>query len=181
MVHPAELVHSLSKILMKYIFFKNELYSIEFQFSIKGYQFPDIESDYDGNWLNVKYECFYKDKQFVVVDPSLLTTELKAISEWFYKISNNEIPEYVSLSFIEPNLEFILYGNKNNLIRYGIKLDLEAKPPFDIDEFLVNSSEDEEDEESEFIMIFESYLGDLRKYSDQFRELCKQYPQRGDF
>ena len=48
---------------MKYTSFKNKLYRIEFRVSIIDYQFPDIESGYDGNWLNVKYECFYNLSQ----------------------------------------------------------------------------------------------------------------------
>ncbi len=161
---------------MKNIIFKNESLKLEFRFSITGYQFPDIESDSDGNWINVKYECFYRDNQFEVIDPSLLTTELKEIFDWFDLISKNQIPKYTSLNFLEPNLEFILYGNKNNIIRYGIKLDLEAKPPFRIEEFSIPY---DEDEDHEFIMIFESSFDDFRMYSELFCIMCKEYSQKG--
>lgn len=161
---------------MKNIIFKNESLKLEFRFSITGYQFPGIESDTDGNWINVKYECFYRDNQFEVVDPSLLTNELKEIYNWFDLKSKNQIPKYTSLSFLEPNLEFILYGYNNNTIRYGIKLGLEAKPPFRIEEFSIS---DDEDEDHEFIMIFESSLDDFKMYSELFSKLCEEFSQRG--
>lgn len=163
---------------MEKIVFKNESLKLEFRLSIVNYQFPDKQSDYDGNWLMLKYECYYRDKKFVVEDPSILTSELKGIYNWFNNISQNRIPWSVSLGFLEPNLRFILYSNKNDIIRFGIQLDLEAKPPFNIEEYTLEWLDDEE---NEFIMFFESSFEELKKYSDSFLELCNEYPLRGDF
>ncbi len=163
---------------MNKIIFQDQSKRLEFRISIVDYQFPEIKTDYDGNWLVVKYECYYKGKKFIVEDPSLFTTDLKRISNWFQSISKNIIPETVTIGFLEPNLEFILYSSKMGIIEFGIKLDLEAKPPFVFDEDLLDYNEGEY---YEFEMLFESTFEELNTYSESFSELYNNYPQRGDF
>lgn len=158
------------------ITFKNESYDLEFRLSIIDYQFPEIQSDYDGNWLVLKYECYYKDKIFVTEDPSLLAIDLVEIFEWFNSLSKNQIPKYVCLGFIEPNLEFEVYSNKKGVIRFGIRLSLEAKPPFFIEEFIVD---DTKDDENDFVMVFEASYQELKVFRDHFKKISEQYPVRG--
>jgi hypothetical protein len=148
--------------------FANSEQNLKYYLSIEGYQFPDIKSDWDGNWLMVKSEVQYRDKVYTRIDPSLVTLEFLDIVKWFDCISKNEIPKFVNLYFTEPNLEFQLYGIIGNVIRYGIKLDLEVKPSFKIDEH-----------SDDFVMVFEHSFDQLKELKNQLKRECDSFPQRG--
>lgn len=158
------------------LIFKNNKIGTEFKLSVVGYQFPKIKTGYDANWLNLHYECFYNKNSFETTDPTLLTEDLDRILRWFKDIYENHIPEQISIGFMEPNLTFILYGKKNNLVSIGIKLDLECKPSFRIDELGANGLSDDE---YEFIMQFELNSQDLNCYINQLMEIKTKYPIRG--
>jgi hypothetical protein len=148
--------------------FVNSEQNLKYSISIEGYQFPDIKSDWDGNWLRIRSEVQYKDNVFTRVDPSLVTLEFADIVNWFDCISNSKIPKYINLSFAEPNLEFQLYGNVGNVIRYGIKLELELKPNFKIDLY-----------GDDFVMVFEHSFDQLKEIRDKLKRECEAWPQRG--
>lgn len=158
------------------IIFNNESLKLEFRLSVVSYQFPEIKDDYDGNWLILKYEVKYREKSFVAEDPSILTVDLLSIYEWFDSISKQNIPRWVCLSFIEPNLEFEVFSNDDGKIRFGIKLSLEAKPQFVIEEFLAGDIENVEDD---FVMVFEANYHELVQYRDHFKKVIEQYPVKG--
>ena len=153
--------------------FRNTGLDLEFDFSINGYEFPD---DADDDWLLVGIECRYQGKVFVKEDPSLDAPELEKICEWFQSISHNTIPEYTYLSFTEPNLEFQLFRNKGGKIRFGIKLDLECKPPFFIRELTMEPVEPGD----EFVMVFENSLQEITDYFSMFQKLSTSFPCRGE-
>ena len=159
------------------IIFQNLAYNLEFRLSILGYQFPHITTGWDANWLVTRTECDYNNHTCIREDPSLLTSEIQHISTWFRTISHNNIPRYVSLGFLEPNIEFILYAHINERIRFGIKLDFESKPPFTIEELTIEDSDDE----AEFVMIFEYSCEEMSHFADKFKTFSETYPQRGEF
>ena len=157
------------------IVFENPSYDLELRLSVSGYQFPAIETDYDGNWLNINMECRHRGESFSREFPCLLTKEITDVSRWFLDISSNEIPRWVSHSFIEPNLEFQLYSNNDGIIRFGIHLSKEFKPPFRVREL----SLDDDDPDEGFAAIFEYPLEAMRGYGQQFAAWSDAYPQRG--
>ena len=150
--------------MIEFVNFEKDL---KYSLSIDGYQFPEIKSDWDGNWLMIRSEVQYKKNRFDAVDPSLVTMEFTDIVNWFDCISNNKIPKYSNLCFTEPNLEFQLFGNRGDVIRYGIKLDLELKPNFKIDDH------------DDFVMVFEHNFDQLMELKNKLRIECDAFPQRG--
>lgn len=158
------------------LIFNNYKINVELKLSIAGYQFPKIKSGYDANWLNVHYECLYNKKGFEKNDATLLTEDLDRILRWFKDLSENNIPEQITTGFMEPNLTFILYGRKSNMISIGIQLAAECKPQFRIDEPGVNELSDDE---YEFIIPFELTIEDLNGYVKRLTEIKATYPIRG--
>jgi hypothetical protein len=147
--------------------FVNYEKNLKYSLCIDGYQFPEIKSDWDGNWLMIRSEVQYKNNKFVAVDPSLLTLEFTDIVNWFDCISNNKTPKYTNLCFTEPDLEFQLFGIRGNVIRYGIKLDLELKPNFKINDH------------DDFVMVFEHNFEQLKELKKKLKRECDAFPQRG--
>lgn len=144
--------------------FKNK--EITYRFSVEGYQFPDnTDGDYDSNWLNIRSEIRCSQGHEVRIDPALLTSELLSISDWFYTISQNDIPWSVTHGFIEPNFEFILYGKREDIVRFGIMLSCELRPQF-------------AEEDEEFIMIFEYSLTEMESLSRAFKKEYELFPER---
>ncbi len=141
---------------------------MKLDFTIEGYQFPDIASGFDANWLVVGLVLRYRDKVFKQKDPSITTDELRAIHEWFLSISKNEIPTYVTLDFLEPNLAFQLLRNQNGMILYGIQLSLECKPPFVIEDCI----------DDECVLVFENSHQEMENYAEHFHSLSKAFPVR---
>lgn len=154
--------------------FENPSLSLRLSFSIVDYQFPNKKAGSNANWLIVEIQCAYKGREFTSRDPSLLTGDLKGLSDWFLAIPKNEIPEWITLSFIEPNLEFKLYRSIDGMVRIGIELSYETKPPFCIDELRPDGF----DSEDNFMAIFECPREQMEEYAQQFEILGKCYPPR---
>ena len=84
-----------------------------FELDIVGYQFEDPKQgsnspDFDFsdcNWLMVRGRITIPPpgKPWEFLEPCLNTKELKALAEWFDKISNSPIPRLAT--FMEPNLK----------------------------------------------------------------------------
>lgn len=158
------------------ITFKNAEIDLELDFSIKDYEFPDILSGWDGNWLVVQLECRYRGQVFKSKTPSITTHELKEICQWFKSIAVNTIPEYTVLSFTEPNIEFRLFHNKSGKIRFGILLNAESKPPFSIQEFTIQPVDLDED----YVLVFENSFKEISTYATNFQNLLTDFPSRGE-
>lgn len=149
--------------------FHNRDNNLKYSLMIEGYQYPELETGWDGNWLLIYSKVEYQNVNFERSDPCLVTSEVENIINWFRCISSGSVPEHTNLSFTEPNLEFQLYRKRNNLVQYGIKLDLELKPNFKID-----------DSKNEFVMIFEHSFEELRKIALSFEKQLAKFPKRGN-
>lgn len=102
---------------------KNEL----IRFRSLGYQYPESDdTSYDGNWLNIQIELISEKSRFQVVDPSLLTWELKEISAWFSDLSTSKLKQSSELRFMEPNLKFTSVPTSSENYIIGIHLSAES-------------------------------------------------------
>jgi len=97
-----------------------------FEMKVLGYQFPHLEREPgDADWLNIRIDVTIQKGSWTSTDPSLLTWELKGLSEWLDSVAdanNLEIEE----SFLEPNLRFELNGDKAKTLR--VYFELESRP-----------------------------------------------------
>lgn len=79
-----------------------------FELDITDYQFDATEQESnpfsDCNWLMVQGKIVRPEKTWTFLDPCLTATELRALAQWFKKISENPAPRVIS--FMEPNLRF---------------------------------------------------------------------------
>ena len=157
------------------IIFSNLQLGCKIGFSIQKYQFPEIRSDYDANWLQVRITCECKEHSFTATDPALLTTDLVEIGDWFEAIARNEIPTHIELDFIEPNIRFVLFRSTRGKVGFGIDLAYEHKPTFGM-----KAVHGDEFESDDFRIWFECSHNKMRDYANAFRVLSKVYPPRGD-
>ena len=160
------------------IVFVNKKSEIRCAFSVIGYQFPEIETGEDGNWLLLKLDLEVKDKRFVRVDPAITMFELEHLIEWFEDVSDKKIPRSTNLYFTEPNLQFELYGCRENIIRYGIKLCSEFKPDFPVG-LWADWVDDEDDDEIEAVLVFENSVEEFKEFSAGLRNELARFPKRG--
>ncbi|MBP1840789.1 WapI family immunity protein [Formosa algae] len=98
------------------------------EFKILNYQFPEVQNCvYDSNWLQIYLQVKSDCGEWESTDPSLLVSEVKACISWFTHLANNQTVSH-SLSFLEPNLEFILLKNESELKTVRIVFSLESRP-----------------------------------------------------
>ncbi|SHO49213.1 WapI family immunity protein [Desulfopila aestuarii] len=142
---------------------------LKFSFGIERYEYPDITSGFDANWLMINIKVNFQDKEFCATDPALLTCEAQDIFNWFQSISNDRIPRRTHLGFLEQLFHFELLGRSPDCIQYAIHLDDSFKPDFAIGE----SGED-------FIMIFDHTEDCLRGIARQLKKEIGYFPMRGD-
>ena len=79
------------------------------ELEITNYQFPEIaDDDYDSNWLNIYLKVNSTFGNWQIVDPMLTTFEVKGLINWLDNLSNNILPEYTGIGFLEPYISFEL-------------------------------------------------------------------------
>lgn len=104
------------------------------ELEITGYQFPEItvtESLSADNWLNISLNVKSNFGNWSTVYPSLTTSDVEKMINWFDILSKNVHPDRTCLSFNEPNLFFELFNefdSDKKMIR--INFDLEFRPPY---------------------------------------------------
>jgi hypothetical protein len=99
-------------------------------FRITNYQYPDNkDGDWDSNWLNIYLAVKSKVGNWQTIDASLTTWEVQVLINWFYTLSKDKQPQYLKMSFTEPNLSFELFDNQDMAKKkFRIKFDLESGP-----------------------------------------------------
>ena len=156
--------------------FRNPHHDLQFQISVKDYEFPEVTTGHDANWLITRIQVQHRHQDFSAEFPALLTGDLRFIVDWFKAVSAKQIPRFTTLCFTEPNLEFELYANTGDAIRFGIKLSHEFKPPLRIPELTLDEAFNEDDD---FVMVFEYPFEDMRSFACRFQSLYDAWPQRG--
>ena len=104
---------------------------ILFKCSIAGYQFPSKDDD----WLLLEVQLIQGVNRFSNIDAAINAHELVSAYEWFLCLSQNRLPRYAHLEFIEPCLSFQFLAAKDGKVRISIKLSHELKPDFPIYQF----------------------------------------------
>jgi hypothetical protein len=136
------------------------------EFSILGYQFPEITDgdEWTRNWLLVHINVKSNEKQWDKTDPAITTFELKELIDWLINISENKIEEYELLMFTEPNISFELINNiESNKKNIKIHLAAEFKPIIDGQNYCI-----------EFIATNDQ----LKNYVKELEIESKNYPER---
>ncbi len=123
-----------------------------FALDIVGYQFPDIDGGFDGNWLNIRIDVTIQQGSWSVTEPALLTVDVLGLAGWFEElvtasalnttrtVTTAGLDDYDSLmaslgapgglSFDEPNLAFSLEEADADHIRLRVSFELECRPPW---------------------------------------------------
>jgi hypothetical protein len=100
----------------------------EVELKILGYQFDtDFDNEWDANWLRIYLNVKSNVGHWQTVDPSLLTEEVKRLTQWFADLSNEKEVD-TEVDFIEPNLSFQLLDSSKDNKTIQIKFDVESKP-----------------------------------------------------
>jgi hypothetical protein len=99
-----------------------------FELWVVSYQFRDNKTDeYDSNWLTIGIRLKGFKREWVTSDPSLLTWELKSLTDWLQNILTGDTKEK-KIEFIEPNLKFELVDDIGDTLNVRTHLTLESKP-----------------------------------------------------
>ena len=142
------------------------------ELEITGYQFPEItvaESLSDDNWLNISLNVKSNFGNWSTVYPSLTTSDVEKLINWFDTLSKNVQPARTCLSFIEPNLFFELFNefdSDKKMIR--INFDLEFRPPY---ETLI-------DLDKEYFVDIRPDNLELKKIAIELKKELDKYPDR---
>lgn len=142
--------------------------NIELELSVTGYQFPDNTND---NWCLVSSLVKQGENQYTVIDPALETTELQRMLEWFKKLSDYQLPNFGTLSFTEPCLEFEFLACDIDSVKISIKLDHEMKPDFELNQFGMAFDD--------WSVVFDLRADDFLLIIEGIETVLKQYPIRG--
>ncbi|MBL4604457.1 MAG: hypothetical protein JKY02_01970 [Flavobacteriaceae bacterium] len=135
------------------------------EFRVTNYEFPNNTTcEYDSNWLLIYLKVKSSFGNWKTIDPSLLTTEVKIIIEWFENLSKNNVIEN-GLTFLEPNLEFQLMKNQSNCKHIRMLFDLESKPK-------------NHEKDKEYYVDFEFSINQLNKVVEDLKNELKPYPIR---
>lgn len=88
---------------------------------VHGYQFPEIEDDWDGNWLNVSACCRVEDTEVWVKGPILHLSEIKRWMEECEQLSRT-LSGKAALACMEPNLKVNLQMDKLGAIAMTVEI-----------------------------------------------------------
>lgn len=99
-----------------------------FELWVVNYQYRDNKTDeYDSNWLTIGIRLRGFRTEWITSDPSLLTWELKSLTDWLQNILTGNMEEK-EIEFIEPNLKFELIDKADDNFKVRTHLTLESKP-----------------------------------------------------
>ena len=103
----------------------------EFELKAAGYQFPSLSGDeFDDNWLMVEIRAAPADERpWRSTDPSLLTWEVKRLSNWLVALASGQAVEEGE-DFIEPNVRFEVVERAEDTITIRVYFELESRPPW---------------------------------------------------
>ena len=145
-----------------------------FSLSIEGYQFPEIETERDADWLNIRVTVISDGQQWEFVDPCLMVAEYEMLANWLRLAGRQEqIDDAVSLENIimlskdtvgdEPCIT--VYFDWQNIRSYH---DVPSPPWIDRDAANIE-------------VVKRTYplrLNDLEHVANALEEQLRQYPSR---
>ena len=96
---------------------------------INGYQYPaSDDKEYDGNWLNIQLDVDSQIGKWKTVDPCLLTWEVEALIEWLRGAAKGALSNDTFMTFMEPNLSFMISPASKESVFLKVTFDLESLP-----------------------------------------------------
>lgn len=104
--------------------------TINFQFAIVGYEFPDSKD----NWCLLKVIVQQNNNRFEKTDPALEIADLHTLYNWFDDLSKSRLPSHAELWFTDPCFSLAFIASKNQKVTISIKLSGELKPDFCFDD-----------------------------------------------
>lgn len=134
--------------------------------TVTGYEFPEIESGLDANWLMIDMEAVAGSERWRAKEPALETTELTSLVSWLRGVAGANMPR-AHFEATEPNLSFIAVRH-GDWIRLTTLLRLEfAQPDVDADhQFEGNALE------------FTLRAEDLSRFADELGAEAARFPVR---
>jgi hypothetical protein len=102
--------------------------SISFELTITGYEFPDLETDYDADWLNIGTTVVHPLASWSAEFPCLFTYEVEWLARWLEKVALSQASDDTCF-FTEPNLEFSVFSQSNGEKTFRVNLSHEMAPP----------------------------------------------------
>ena len=145
----------------------NNLLQLNLTIAVAGYEFPNSRDKNDAEWLLIKTSLALGEKRFHNISPSLEAKDLTEIAIWFDTLARRHLPRWISMSFLEPNLEFKVYRSTDEFVRLGVVLSHESSPPFR----LTTWGEDA-------LCIFEFTYADLAEIAASFHRIAEQFPSK---
>ena len=103
--------------------------TVNLQFNIVGYEFPDSKDD----WCLLKVIVQQSGNRFEKTDPALEIADLRTLYNWFNDLSKSQLPSDAKLRFTEPCFSLAFISYKNQIVTISITLSCELEPDFCLD------------------------------------------------
>lgn len=134
-----------------------------------GYQFPEISTGWDGNWVLADVRVNDPRGNWAFVDPCLTTWEVERLAQWIDDIAAGRDSEH-EWTFTEPVLAFQIrpYGRGRTL---RALFDLEGAPPWRPRQMRSGGSPS--------FIDFRASPSDLADAARALRESLAEFPARG--
>ncbi|TSJ92154.1 hypothetical protein FPQ14_02585 [Gilliamella apicola] len=140
--------------------------TINLQFAVVGYEFPDSKD----NWCLLKVIVQQNNNRFEKTDPALEIADLHTLYNWFDDLSKSQLPSHAELWFTEPCLSFAFIANKNQKVTISIKLSGELKPDFCFDEPY--------ELHNDWTIVFELTKPNLKAILENIKQWIVKFPHR---
>jgi hypothetical protein len=103
--------------------------TVNLQFDIIGYEFPDSKDD----WCLLKVIVQQSGNRFEKTDPALEIADLHTLYNWFNDLSKSKLPSDAKLWFTESCFSLAFISYKNQIVTISITLSCELEPDFCLD------------------------------------------------
>lgn len=144
-----------------------------FSLSITRYQFAELSSVYDDEWLVMRGEIQSSHGSWQFEDACLQTFEYMFLANWLRNIESPDSPD--AIRFIEPNLSFatcIVNGEPSLVVQF----ELECRPTCDADASVADTTRAFPHRVNDRIYPFR--LNDFAAIADSIEAQLKHFPIR---
>ena len=111
----------------------NSELAVTLTLEVMGYQYPDANNFWDGNWLFLKVGVTQGNQRFEKIDPAIGTYDLTKLHRWFTTLLQRPSPDGYpekNLEFTEPCLAFEYTGYSGDVIIIKVILACALCPTF---------------------------------------------------
>ncbi|HFO9548035.1 TPA: hypothetical protein ACHK6D_003468 [Escherichia coli] len=111
----------------------NSELAVTLTLEVMGYQYPDANNFWDGNWLFLKVGVTQGNQRFEKIDPAIGTYDLTKLHRWFTTLLQRPYPDGYpekNLEFTEPCLAFEYTGYSGDVIIIKVILACALCPTF---------------------------------------------------